>query len=109
MISSPLLSHLAGHVDGQWARSDKTFRVINPATGEHLADVPHLGAEETRAAVEAAARAAGAGTTVARRAEWLRGIDRLLMENKSELGRIITLEQGKPLKEATTEVENSMK
>ena len=41
MIDSPLLPHLDAYIDGRWtaAASGKTFKVINPATGDHLADV----------------------------------------------------------------------
>src|SRR5690349_3428644 len=58
MISSPLLSHMQGYVNGRWtgADSERTFAVINPATGEKLADVPDMAAGETTVACEAAAR-----------------------------------------------------
>src|SRR5207253_1823 len=38
---------------------------------------------------------------------WLSNIASLLVEHKHELGRIVTLEQGKPLKEGVAEVEYS--
>ena len=44
------------YIDGAWcsAESGKTFPVVNPATGERLADVPDMGAAETRRAIDAA-------------------------------------------------------
>ena len=42
------------------ADSGETFAVVDPATGETVAEVPRMGAAETRRAIEAAqARAAG--------------------------------------------------
>lgn len=48
-----------GHVGGKWidADSGETFEVVDPATGEVLAQVPRMGVAETRRAIEAAAGA----------------------------------------------------
>jgi len=48
-----------GHVGGKWidADSGETFEVVDPATGEVLANVPRMGVAETRRAIEAAAEA----------------------------------------------------
>ena len=42
-------------VDGQWLNSGNTFAVNNPATGDVIAQVASAGAEETAAAITAAA------------------------------------------------------
>ena len=44
------------YIDGRWCEADngKRFPVTNPATGEVLAEVPEMGAAETRRAIEAA-------------------------------------------------------
>src|SRR5205809_855287 len=83
----------------------QTFPVINPASGEHLADVPEVGAAGTTAAIEKATRALRHEPGLQKRRDWLGSIVRLLAENRSELARIITLEQGKPLIESLTEVD----
>ena len=46
-------------VDGQWLKADSgaTFAVTDPATGETIAQVPDMGAAETRRAIDAAERA----------------------------------------------------
>ena len=46
-------------VDGSWVDADsgEMFPVVDPATGETIAEVPRLGAAETRRAIEAAERA----------------------------------------------------
>lgn len=109
MIESPLLKHFSGYVGGEWVAADsgKTFEVRNPASGDKLADVPSMGAEETNRAVEAALQALRLTEpyTLEQRQGWLEGIRDILLEEKQEVGRILTLEHGKPLKEAEGEVE----
>ena len=57
------------YVDGRWIDADSgaTFPVVNPATGETIAEVPRLGAAETRRAIEAAAAGAAGVEGAARR------------------------------------------
>lgn len=107
MIESPLIERSGGFIAGQWvgAESGATLPVHNPATGEHLADVPNMGAAETNAAIESASAALNAESPLEERAQWLSRIHELLLAHKQEMGRIITLEQGKPLKESIAEVE----
>ena len=35
------------YVNGAWVSSDKKIKVINPATGELIAEVPNFGKKET--------------------------------------------------------------
>ncbi|MGH7214519.1 MAG: NAD-dependent succinate-semialdehyde dehydrogenase [Tepidisphaeraceae bacterium] len=109
MICSSALPEIGGLVAGKWltrARAGKTFPVINPATGETLADVPDMGADETRAAIDAAAEAMSRPPASSEaRAKWLARIADLLVETKNDLAGVITQEQGKPLKESAGEVD----
>lgn len=108
MIASPLLRNLTGYADGQWDSTSPSarFPVVNPATGELLAELPDMGATGARRAIEAASRScAAAAPPLAERRTWLAGITRALEEHRDELARIITLEQGKPLKESLVEVD----
>src|SRR5687767_5984434 len=100
MISSPLLRNIGGYIDGKWItpQGDRKTAVINPATGEYLADVPIMDARQTTEAVESAARALEEPASITERAGWLASIADVLVNNKDELGRILTMEQGKPLK-----------
>ena len=109
MIKSTLLKHFSGYVDGKWTgpASAQTFAVNNPATGETLADLPDMGAAGTAAAIESAEASWKQEASIDQRRRWLREIHRLLNENKQELARIITVEQGKPIKESVVEVEYS--
>ena len=97
------------YVDGKWidADSGETFPVLNPATGETVAEVPRLGAVETRRAIEAAERAfpAWRAKTAKERARILRRFSDLMLEHIDDLAVLMTTEQGKPLVESRAEVE----
>ncbi|KAL2619836.1 hypothetical protein R1flu_000041 [Riccia fluitans] len=84
----------------------RTITVSNPATGEFLADVPFMGRKETELAITVANEAfpVWSQKTTAERSKLLRNWFDLLIEHKEELGRLMTLEQGKPLKEAIGEI-----
>lgn len=102
----PLLKQAAGYVDGKWVQpTNRTIAVINPATGEHLADVPDMDADQARQAVESAQRAGRREVPIPLRRQWLEAIVQLLNKHQAELARIITLEQGKPLSESAAEVQ----
>lgn len=94
-------------VDGVWKSLETTFDVVNPATGEVIARVAKAGKTETEAAIAAASKAfpLWRAKTAKERAEILYRWYQLIIENKSWLGRLMTTEQGKPLKEAEGEVE----
>ena len=95
-------------IDGKWVDADgaPTFAVRNPATGRTIGTVPHLGAAETRRAIEAAERAfpAWAAKTAKERSNVLRRWFDLLMANVDDLAMILTTEQGKSLTESKGEV-----
>ena len=96
------------YIDGAWMNADggQTINVGNPATGETLGTVPKMGRAETKRAVEAAERALPAwrNLTAKERSQKLRRWFELMIENQDDLGRLMTLEQGKPLAEAKGEI-----
>ncbi len=94
-------------VNGEWRQADTTFDVLNPATGEVIAQVAKAGKKETQEAIKAASKAfpAWREKTAKERATLLYRWFELINENKSWLARLMTLEQGKPLKEAEGEVD----
>ena len=108
VLALPLLRRQA-YLDGRWVDSDsgETFPVINPASGETIAEVPRMGAAETSRAIEAAARAypEWRSRTAKSRASVLRRLADLMLEHKEELARLLVTEQGKPLAEAHAEIE----
>jgi succinate-semialdehyde dehydrogenase / glutarate-semialdehyde dehydrogenase len=98
-----------GYVGGEWVESDSgaTFPVINPATGEELAQVPRMGADETRRAIEAAQDAyrPWRATLAKERARILRRWADLMVQHRDDLALLLTTEQGKPLAESRLEIE----
>ncbi|MGH7406145.1 MAG: aldehyde dehydrogenase family protein, partial [Candidatus Methylomirabilales bacterium] len=95
-------------IGGEWlpAEGGRTFPVINPATGERLAEVPYAGAAEAGRAIESAQKAfpAWAERPAAERAGLLqRAADRLLAD-RERLARLLTAEAGKPITEARGEI-----
>jgi succinate-semialdehyde dehydrogenase/glutarate-semialdehyde dehydrogenase len=102
------LFHQAAYIDGRWieARAGESTPVDNPATGETLGVVPNLHVSDARNAIDAAARAftTWRATTAKSRAAILRRWFDLMIANQEDLARLVTLEQGKPLAEAKSEV-----
>ena len=96
------------YIGGEWvsATTGKTFPVTNPATGEEITQVPDMGKDETRRAIEAAREAfpAWSAKTAKERAILLRDWFNLIMANQEDLAVLLTTEQGKPLAEARGEV-----
>ncbi|MGB7905073.1 MAG: aldehyde dehydrogenase family protein, partial [Steroidobacteraceae bacterium] len=107
-LKDPTLLRQQCYVDGQWldARNGGTKQVTNPATGAVLGTVPFMGADETRAAIEAAAAAfpAWAARTAKDRSTLLRRWHDLMLANADDLATLMTAEQGKPLAEARGEI-----
>ena len=86
--------------------SGETFAVDNPATDETIANVPRMGAAETRRAIARAQDALPAWRSLLAkdRARILRRWADLMLENEDGLARLLTTEQGKPLAESRTEI-----
>ena len=96
----------AALIDGQWVTSEKTFAVLDPATGEKLADVPDLSPADAKRAIDAAHKAfpAWAAKPAKDRAVILRRWFDLIIAETEGLAQLMTAEQGKPLTEARGEV-----
>jgi succinate-semialdehyde dehydrogenase/glutarate-semialdehyde dehydrogenase len=87
-----------------------TFAVINPATGETVAEYPVATAAEIEDALASAQKAYqewARTTTVAQRAALAHRAAELFDERKDELGAIIQREMGKPLDQSIGEAEFS--
>jgi len=106
-LRDPKLLRSLCYIDGAWVGETAPKKAVtNPATGETLAEVPMLGAEETRTAIEAAQKAgkAWAAMPARERSAIVRRWYELMIENQEDLARILTSEQGKPLAEARGEI-----
>jgi acyl-CoA reductase-like NAD-dependent aldehyde dehydrogenase len=92
-------------IDGQAVSAAGTFGVVNPATGEVAEQAPDASREQLDQAMAAAAAALPEWRRdePARRKALQAAAD-LMFARSEEIGRILTLEQGKPLGDATMEV-----
>ena len=86
--------------------ANNAVAVTNPATGELVGHAPISSQAELANAIERAhvAQKEWAKVPAKSRAESLHRWHQLILENKEDLARIMTIEQGKPLAEATGEV-----
>ena len=102
------LQSLGGYINGRFvaAASGATAPVRNPADGSVLCEVPDMGAEDTRAAIAAAAAAfpAWAARPAPERCAIVRRLCEALLAHADGLGVLLSLEAGKPLEEAKGEV-----
>ncbi|GGG48334.1 NAD-dependent succinate-semialdehyde dehydrogenase [Chelatococcus composti] len=108
-LKRPDLFRSAILIGGEWVKDSSAgepIAVVDPATGRLLGTVPNAGRAETARAIEAADAAfpAWREKTAAERADHLRRLAQLITDNKEDLARILTAEQGKPLAEARGEV-----
>ena len=100
-------------VGGQWAvsRTGQTFENENPASkGSNLGFFQSSGPDDINEAVgeaEAAFRT-WRRTTVAERQQYVSEFLRLLKQSREELARIVTLENGKTLRESRAEVDSAL-
>jgi succinate-semialdehyde dehydrogenase/glutarate-semialdehyde dehydrogenase len=107
LLNDPSLLATQGYVGGQWVDGDGgTFNVTNPARGDIIAAVADLSRTQVAGAIAQAeaAQKEWAAWTGKERAVVLRRWFDLMMENATDLGTILTAEQGKPLAEAVGEI-----
>jgi acyl-CoA reductase-like NAD-dependent aldehyde dehydrogenase len=97
-------------VDGAWVDSESgaTLEATSPSTGEVFGTVPLGTREDVQRAVDAAGRAAAGWARISAfdRAAAMRRVGAAIEARRDELARILTTDQGKPLRaEARDEVE----
>ena len=89
------------------AASGATTDIRNPATGQHVDSVPKADAADTRKAIEAAAEAFKNWSKLAphKRGQMLMQATANVREHLDEVARLLTTEQGKPIRDAKIEAE----
>jgi len=100
-----LIKHFS-YINGSWHSSESQIVVTNPANGNEVAHISNAGVVETELAVKAAKDALKmwSAKSANERASLLRNWFNLMMQHQDDLGRILTVEQGKPLAEAKGEI-----
>lgn len=97
----------ANYISGEWrTATGPLLDVTDPATGHLITRVPDSGAEEARAALDAAHAAFPTWRKVPakQRAQIIKRWNDLVLAHQEDLGKLISLEQGKPLAEGKGEV-----
>src|ERR1700678_1772052 len=115
-VAAPPIIRLTNYINGQWIDSHagspkQEWRdVINPATGETIAQVPLADANEGKQAVEAAAAAFPdwRRTPPEDRIQPLFKLKMLLEDHIDDIARIITQENGKTFTEAKAEMRRAI-
>jgi malonate-semialdehyde dehydrogenase (acetylating)/methylmalonate-semialdehyde dehydrogenase len=111
-VAAPTLTKLSNYINGQWVDSSSSEwqEVVNPATGEALAQVPLSNPNEVAAAVEAAAAAfpEWRRTPPEDRIQPLFKLKVLLEDHIDDISRIITQENGKTFAEAKGEMRRAI-
>src|SRR5258707_1155670 len=90
------------------ATATKWLEVRSPYSGKVVGRAPRSGAEETRAAIDAAERALAEPLPAHKRAEILVKVAGLIGRRHEEVARTISEEAGKPIKTARVEASRAM-
>ena len=102
---------LGCYINGAWrTETGKGENVINPADESVLAFLPHATIKDLEDALESAKNGFNIwkNTSVQKRAETLQKTADLIEKRSEQISRIITLEQGKPLKESQGELQRTV-
>ena len=96
------------YINGEWTKTNEELEVLNKYTQEPYAKVAKASEKEVDMAIEAAHQAYKREKIPPyERYKILKRVSELLQENKEELAKNITLEAGKPLKQARTEIDRA--
>ncbi len=107
-ISDPTLLKNKAYLNAKWVsqKDEAQFSVFNPANGDLICTVPDMGKKEMQDVIQAAKNAWPAWRELLanQRSEILRKWFDLIMRNQTDLAKILSWEQGKPLAEAMGEI-----
>lgn len=108
-LQNSTLFREACYINGDWvkAHDGSSIDVINPADAKMIGTIPNCGAEETKQAIDAAyaAFAEWRQHSAKERAQLLFKWALLIDDNKEDLARMMTIEQGKPIAESRGEID----
>ncbi|RLV58524.1 NAD-dependent succinate-semialdehyde dehydrogenase [Parashewanella curva] len=96
------------YIHGHWldAKNGSEMVISNPCDGGPIATVPNMGEEETQMAISSSEKAQKLWQQQSghERSQQLLSWFELILANKDPLAELLTLEQGKPIKEAHGEI-----
>ena len=98
------------YLAGEWVDRDQKINVLNPFSGQVFDTVPSAGIEDVDAAIASAERGAKAMASMSgyQRYEILMRAVGLMKERVEDLGRTITMEEGKIISEGIGEAERAI-
>jgi len=98
------------YINGKWIKSKKSFRTINPANEEVVADISQAEVTDVVAAVEAAKAAFNSWRLLPAplRGEMLFKVGDILKQKKEELAQLLTRDMGKVIAEARGDVQEAI-
>ena len=101
------MSEYCMYIDGEWKTASESTSVLSPATEEVIATVPVADQVSINTALEAAKRAQRdwSRRTGVERGDVLRKWADLIDLNRERLAKLISQEEGKPLREAMGEID----
>lgn len=109
-LNDPTLLKKGSLINGEWHQGAETFEVTNPFDGKEICQVSEAVVDGNEDLLEKAISAAKqaqvtwAQKTAQERSDLMHKWFDLMMANQDDLARIMTLEQGKPLKESKGEI-----
>jgi succinate-semialdehyde dehydrogenase / glutarate-semialdehyde dehydrogenase len=97
------------YINGEWQKSKTggTFVSYNPANGERIDEIADGTKEDAKRAIDAAHEAFKhwSSLTAYERSSYLYKAYEIMIERKEDLAKLMTIEQGKPLKTSLNEVQ----
>ncbi|MDP1732651.1 MAG: aldehyde dehydrogenase [Devosia sp.] len=108
-MSGDLRSEYRFFVNGEWVSTPELRPIVDPSTGQVVARVPDATAAHVNDAIASArqAQAAWGRKSPLERAVVMKRVAALIRRDVERLARIVSIEQGKPLKESRGEVGGS--
>jgi len=108
LLSNIHLIKSSSFINGNWEpQHANTIAVHNPANGDLLTNVSAANTDTCLRAIDAATKAQQSwqATPAKTRAQLLRNWFNLIIDNREDLAKLLTAEQGKPLAEALAEID----
>ena len=93
-------------INGEKKESKTTYNVVNPLTNQHLTKIAYIDKKDINLCIDTSINAFEIWKkySVKERASYLNTLSNLIEKNESFIAKTITLEQGKPIKEALNEI-----
>ena len=107
LLQNTALFQQACLINGKWQTSNgNTIAVHNPFDGQFLGSVPALSSHDVKKAIgyAKASQKSWANQSAHQRSQILQQWAKLIDDNCDDLATIMTLEQGKPIKESKSEI-----